>query len=70
MKPRKMNITNIISITNKEKISNYQKKNSRFFKDDIQLNSLYLNKLYSIKQSQKMGKKSQKSQIFALNGTF
>jgi len=63
MKPRKMNITNIISITNKEKISNYQKKNSRFFKDDIQLNSLYLNKLYSIKQSQK-------SQIFAQNETF
>ena len=63
MKPRKMNITNIKSIINKEKISNYQKKNSRFFKDDIQLNSLYLNKLYSIKQSQK-------SQIFAQNETF
>ena len=55
-----MNTTNIKSITNKVKVMNYQKKNSHFFKGDFELNSLYLNKLYLIKQSQKMGKNGTK----------
>ena len=55
-----MNTTNIKSITNKVKVINYQKKNSRFFKDDFEPNSLYLNNIYLKKQSQKMGKNGKK----------
>ena len=70
MTTRQNNISNIKSINKKGKIGNHQKKNICFFENHIELNSLYLNKLYNNSQSQKSAKNGTKWDKMGQNGTF